>query len=116
MAIKAIVIKTYGDPAWTRPMADTVARVIEMDSESISAVRAECDRLRAMQEIRSYADTVRLDAACKALDVKYPAEEHGRVYGAIIGVWGLLWYCIYCAYDYLSEWNREPNKRTKAKC
>lgn len=113
---RAIVIKRYGDAQIGDAIVDGMTKAISMDAASIAAVRAECERLRALQDIRAYADTVRLDAACKALDVKYPAEEHGRVYGAIIGVWGLLWYCIYCAYDYLSEWNREPNKRTKAKC
>ena len=32
---RAIVIKTYGDPAWSGPMADTVARVVEMDADSM---------------------------------------------------------------------------------
>ena len=104
---RAIVIKTYGDPAWSGPMADTVARVIEMDAESIAAVRAECDRLRALNDIHRYADGIRLDAACRALATKYPPERHGRLYGAILGAWGLLWTVIYEVYDYLSAWNRE---------
>lgn len=104
---RAIVIRTYGDPAWTGPMKEVVTpRMVEMDADSMAAVRAECDRLRALNDIRAYADGIRLDAACKALEVKYPPERHGRLYGAILGLWGLLWDTIYGWYDFFAEWNR----------
>ena len=104
---RAVVIKRYGDVQIGDAIVDGMTKVISMDAASVAAVRAECERLRALHDIRAYADTVRLDAACRALDAKYPVEEHGRLYGVILGMWGLLWYCIYCAYDYLSAWNRE---------
>lgn len=103
---RAIVIKRYGDPALSGAIADGMTKVIEMDVASIAAVRAECERLRALNDIHRYADGIRLDAACKALAVKYPPERHGRLYRAILGAWGLLWTVIYGVYDYLSEWNR----------
>lgn len=104
---RAIVIKQYGDKEIGDAIVGGITKVIAMDAASIAAVRAECERLKAMQDIRAYADTLRLDAACRALDIKYPADNHGPVYWAILRAWGFLWYCIYCIYDYLSAWNRE---------
>lgn len=103
---RAIVIKRYGDPALSGAIADGMTKVIEMDVASIAAVRAECERLKALNDIRRYADGIRLDAECKALATKYPPEHHGRLYGAVLGAWGLLWTVIFEVYDYLSEWNR----------
>ena len=103
---RAIVIKRYGDPAMSGAIADGMTKVIEMDVASIAAVRAECERLKALNDIRRYADGIRLDAACNALATKYPPEHHGRLYGAVLGLWGLLWTVIYEVYDYFSEWNR----------
>ena len=103
---RAVVLKMYGDTQIGEAITDGVTKVIEMDAASIAAVRAECEWLRALNDIHAYADTIRLDAACKALDVKYPVEHHSRLYEVVIGVWALIWYCIFEVYDYFSEWNR----------
>lgn len=102
---RALVIRCYGDPDLYGPMAKAL-QPVATDSE-LSEIKAEIRRLNAINGVRSYGDSVRLETACKALAVKYPQETHGRLYGAILGVWALLWLGIYGWVDYFTRWNRE---------
>ena len=77
-------------------------RVIPLSTDELAAVKAEIARLRATQ--KPVEDVVPWAAA---LAVKYKPVEHGRLYGAILGAWGLLWDSIYGWYDWLAAWNRE---------
>ena len=76
-------------------------RVIPLDADELAAVKAEIARLRRAE--KPVEDTVPWAAA---LAVKYKPVEHGRLYGAVLGAWGLLWDCIYGWYDYFAAWNR----------
>lgn len=108
MMTRALVIKSYGDPQIAGAIVDGVTRAVTpLDAGEYDAVRAELARLRARDDIRAYGDGVRFETACRALAAKYPPERHGRLYGAILGAWGLLWTVVYECYNYLSEINRE---------
>ena len=96
---RALVI--YGDKRIGGAIADGLtAKELEM-------VRAENKRLNAVNGVRSYADEKRLRAACEELAAKYPTEEHGRLYGAVLGAWGLFCLAITEWVKYLQAWNRE---------
>lgn len=104
---RAVVIKTVGDPQIAGAILDGMTqRVIPLDDGELAAVKAEYARLRAKDAVRAYGDEKRFESVRKALAVKYSTPNHGRLYEAILGTWGLLWYGIYAAYDYLSAWNR----------
>ena len=77
-------------------------RVIPLSTDELAAVKAEIARLRARE--KPVEDAVPWAAA---LAVKYKPVEHGRLYGAVLGAWGLLWDSIYGWYEWLAAWNRE---------
>ena len=104
----AIVFKAVGDPMIADAIMDGMTqKVIPLDDGELRAVKEEVGRLRAQNDIRACGDAVRFETACKALAIKYKVERHGRLYNAILTVWGTLWAVIYEVYDYLSAWNRE---------
>lgn len=103
---RAVVVKLYGDADLAAQIAEPMTRVIPVDDGQMQMVIAENKRLNALNGVRSYGDSVRWQTVSDALAVKYQVKRHGRLYGAVLGVWGLLWYGIYAAYDYLSAWNR----------
>ena len=76
-------------------------RVIPLSTDELAAVKAEIARLRARE--KPVEDAVPWAAA---LAVKYAVRPVGRVRGAILGAWGLLWDIIYGWYDFFAEWNR----------
>ena len=102
---RAIVI--YGDRQIGNAIADGIQRsVVQLDRGELAAVKAECKRLNALNGVRAYGDEVRLETACRALEVKNHVPQHGRLYNAL---WGLVGYVVLVAigwYDYLSAWNR----------
>ena len=83
-----------------------------LDAEAVEVVKAEIDRQRIAHMLRvdlgitTTPSEYALMVAKARGDYGY-TREHGRLYGAILGVWALLWDCIYGWYDYLSAWNRE---------
>lgn len=100
--MQALVIKTYGDPEMCGAIVDGMTRnVVALDDGELAAVKAECDRLRAKEDIRAYGDGIRFETACKALAVKYQPEPHGRLYWAVMRVWAAVWLGLYTVYDML---------------
>lgn len=77
-----------------------------INAAELETVRAENVRLKALTGVRSYGDSVRLETACKALAVKYSVKPVGRLYGAILGAWALLWYEVAQWAKYFKAWNR----------
>lgn len=73
----------------------------------LKTVKAQCARLQAINGVRSYGDSIRLETACKALAIKYSTKPVGRARRAILGVWALFWLWVYGWYEYFSDWNRE---------
>jgi hypothetical protein len=72
----------------------------------LRAVKEELGKLQAREGVRAEAANTRWKRTQRRLARKYSTEPVGRVRGAFLGAWGLLWYGIYAAYDYLSAWNR----------
>lgn len=104
---KAIVIRTTGDPEIAGAIVEGMTRrVIPLDTDELSAVKAELARYKDRHELRAYGDEKRFSEARDALARKYSSTPHGRAYDAILGVWGLLWYSVGAVYEYMSAWNR----------
>lgn len=88
--------------------AQTALAIAEgANAVELRTVKAECARLRAVNGVRAYGDGVRLETACKALAIKYSTKPVGRLRGAILGGWALLWLEVLGWYQFFSAWNRE---------
>lgn len=94
-----IEIKT-ADPRMAAGIAEGAATV------ELRAVKAEYAQLQARDAVRRQADEKRWRRTRRRLARKYSVKPVGRVEGAILGVWALLWLGIDGAYRYLSAWNR----------
>lgn len=103
---RAIVVKTYGDQQIAGAIVDGMSRAPALNAAELETVRAENVRLKALTGVRSYGDSVRLETACKALAVKYSVKPVGRLYGAILGAWALLWWEVAQWVEYFKAWNR----------
>ena len=103
---RAIVVKTYGDSDIAGAIVDGMSRAPAISAAELETVKAENVRLKALTGVRSYGDSVRLETACKALAVKYSTKPVGRLYGAILGFWALLWVGLLGWVEYFREWNR----------
>jgi uncharacterized phage protein gp47/JayE len=90
-----------GDPSWGAAIADGVNAV------QLRTVQAELNKLQAVEGVRAEADKKRWERTRKRLARKYSTEPVGRLHGAILGVWALLWTAIFGAFAYLQAWNRE---------
>ncbi len=108
---RGVVLKLYGDRRIAGAIADGMAKALPR--EHVEIVEAEIDRqhiMRALVRVAVGNDKTAEDYACMATkamcDYGY-TPRHGRLYGAILGAWALLWTVIYGVYDYLSAWNRE---------
>ena len=104
---RVLIVKMYGDMEDAPKIAEPFTKVIPLDSGELEIVRAENRRLNALNGVRSYGDSVRWKNVADALAVKYQPKHHGRLYGAILGVWALLWLSVHEWFEYFSAWNRE---------
>ena len=109
---RGVVLKLYGDAQIAGAIADGMTRA--MPQEQMEVVEAEIDRQRIQRSLLRVAvnnTKTPQDYACMTAKTQWDCRsiyrEHGRLYGAILGLWGLLWLCIYEAFDYFSAWNRE---------
>lgn len=103
---RAIVIKSYGDQQIAGAIVDGMSKAPALNAAELETVRAENVRLKALTGVRSYGDSVRLETACKALAVKYSTKPVGRLYGAVLGAWALLWVSLLGWVEYFKVWNR----------
>lgn len=103
---RAVVIKSYGDQQIAGAIVDGMNRAPALNAAEIEAVKAENVRLKALTGVRAYGDSVRAETVCKALAVKYSVKPAGRLYGAILGAWALLWYEVVQWVEYFQKWNR----------
>ena len=109
---RGVVLKLYGDAQISGAIADGMARALP--KEQIEVVEAEIDRQRIQRSlVRVAANNSKTpeDYACMTAktrwDYRWIYRKHGRLYGAILGLWGLLWMVVAEVYDYFSAWNRE---------
>ena len=108
---RGVVIKLYGDEQIAGAIADGMTQVLEADS--IQVVKREIHDQRIQRSLLRVAvnnTKTAQDYACMTAKARCdyePPRQPGRLYGAVLGLWGLLWVVIYEIYDYLSEWNRE---------
>lgn len=72
----------------------------------LRTIQEECDHLKALNGVRCEGDTRRWERQKRRLARKYTIRRDGRVKGAILGVYGLIWLYIVATWRYLDEWNR----------
>lgn len=101
MERRATVIKLAGD-------SSLAGAIVEgMTVRELDAVRAENRRLNALNGVRREGDDRRWERTRRRLARKYSTKPTGRLRGAILGLWGLLWYKLDGAVKYMQKWNRE---------
>ena len=108
---RALVIKEYGDREISNAISGAIIdgvneRVIPLDNNEISALRAELARLRDKNGLRAYGDAKRLMRARGRMARKYSTRPVKPAIGAILGVYGLLCLLIAETYTQLAMWNR----------
>lgn len=96
---RALVI--YGDRRIGGAIADG------MTARELALVKAELRKMQARDGVRREGDARRWQDVREELAAKYSIRPHGRLYGAILGAWALLWLGIFAEYAKLSAWNRE---------
>ena len=108
---RAVVIKQYGDQAIGDAIVDGMTKALDVDS--IEVVRREIHNQRVQRSlVRVAVNNTKTDEDYECMTAKARSDyeythQHGKLYDAVLGLWGLLWYCIYEIYDYFREWNRE---------
>lgn len=96
---RALVI--YGDSQIGGAIADGLT------ARELALVRSELRQMQALDGVRRYGDSRRWSDVQTELADKYSTRPTGRVRGAILAAWALLWTAIYAEYARLSAWNRE---------
>jgi ribosomal protein L29 len=94
-----ITIKT-ADTQIAEAIAEGAAAV------ELRAVKAEYAKLQAKDAVRSEADKRRWKRTRRRLARKYTTRPVGRLRGAILGVWGLLWLEVAEWRQFFADWNR----------
>lgn len=89
-----------GDPKMGAAIAEGAATV------ELKTVKAEYAKLQAKDAVRSEADKKRWERTKRRLARKYSTRPVGRVRGAILGVWGLLWLEVAEWRKFFENWNR----------
>ena len=79
-----MTIKT-ADPRVAGAITEGVSTV------QLRAVQQEYHRLQALDGVRRNGDAIRWERTRRRLARKYTTRPIGRLRGAILGVWGLLW-------------------------
>ena len=79
---------------------------------AVEIVEAEIDRQHIQRSLLRVAvgntkTNEDYDCMTALARYRYRQKEHGPLYEAALGVWGLLWVIIYEVFDYLSGINRE---------
>lgn len=95
---RALVIRTAGDPEIAAAISEGINAV------ELRAVRAEYAKLQARDAVRCEGDDRRWQRTRRRLARKYRVRPVGRVEGAILGVWALVWYAIYHTGEVLSAY------------
>ena len=102
MQNRALVIKTYGDPARCGAIVDGITRqIIPLDNEELTAIKAEYarlkadyDELEARDAVRQKADDERWLETKANLEMQYASKPHGKVYNTVLLVWAIMWLLI----------------------
>lgn len=108
---RGVVIKLFGDQQIAGAIADGMSQAL--DAQSVEIVKREIHEQRIQRSLLRVAvnnTKTAQDYACMTAKARGDYEythHHGRLYEAILGMWGLLWLVVYSIYDYMSAWNRE---------
>lgn len=94
-----ITIKT-ADPHLAGAIAEG-ANAVELRE-----MREELGKLIAREGVRTEAANKRWRSVQRRLARKYSTKPIGRLHGAILGLWGLLWLGVHEWAEFLRAWNR----------
>lgn len=115
---RALVVVTHGDREWSEPMAGAIVegvtrRVIPLDSQELAAVKAELAAVKAEKRrqdardgVRDAGDEKRWAAVKADLEHTYRVRRPGRVRGALLVGWAMIWAVIYGGAEALTTWDR----------
>ena len=106
---RGVVIKLYGDQQIAGAIADGMAQAL--DAQNMAVVKREIHDQRVQRSLlRVAVNNTKTDEDYECMTAKARGDhvcvQHGKLYSAVLGVWGLIWYCIFATYDYLRDWNR----------
>ena len=73
----------------------------------LRTVKSEFAKLQARDAVRTQADNRRWERTRRRLARKYATRPVGRLHGAALGVWALLWLGVAEWVRYFQAWNRE---------
>jgi len=90
---RALVIRTAGDQEIAGAIVDGMTRNITLQTGERAIIRGEFEKLRGKPLRRETREKPSKTPRRVRLR-KYAVKPHGRVYRAILGVWGLLWYSV----------------------
>ena len=70
---------------------------------ALRAVEAENERLKAREAVRREADEKRWNRTRQELARQYSTKPVGRVRGAFLVAWAMVWWCVYSMGERLVE-------------
>lgn len=77
-----------------------------VNAVELRMVKREFAKLQARDGVRAEADKRRWERTRRRLAKKYTTKPVGRLRGAILGVWGMLWLEVYEWRQYFERINR----------
>ena len=88
MEKRALVIKTYGDPAMCGAIVDGITpKVIPLNNKELTELKAELAKMKAREEMRHKAEDDRWEEEKQALALQYRVRPHGKIYNALLLGW-----------------------------
>ena len=105
---RGVVIRTYGDRTITDAIMDGMERGMQpLNRSELAVVKAENEKMREARDgVRQYGDDKRWPETRRALAQQYHVRPCGRVRGALLLAWALVWMEIFDWYMYLQRMNR----------
>lgn len=98
---RAMIIKTYGDPVVCGAIVDGMQNALVVaENRKLAAAEAEIERLKNVNGLRAYGNSMRFARAQQDMADRYTALPANPVLGAFLGAWALLWLAIYAFCDY----------------
>lgn len=100
---RALVIKTYGD-------RDIASAIVGGITANACTSKTDWNKIAALVRVAVGNTKTAEDYACMVAKSNYEysvGHKRGRLYGAILGVWALVWLDFLGWYEYFKAINRE---------
>lgn len=105
MEKRAVVIRTFGSPDMTTPMANTLIKPLE--THELKVVKEELKKTKEELGVKKVRENKDFAKKMRKLKRKYPpARKTTKVEDCLLIGWAMMWLGIYAAYDRLKAINR----------